>query len=269
MRSIATIILFLFMVAYRMVSGITKERRGHSFIKIGHRGAAGYCPENTFASFNKALELGANYLEIDIQMTRDGELVIIHDPTVNRTTNGKGRVRDFTLEELQSLDAGSWFHSEFSKERIPSFNEFLNTYAGKVGLLIELKKPNLYPGIEEKIANELLKRDLASGDNNQIIVQSFDQISMKRFHYLLPKIPIGILIKKTKINGLSNKELESYVNFATYVNPKVTMVNKRLIRRIHQHGFKTMVWTVNKRSEKNLLKYYSVDGMISDYPDLL
>ena len=84
-------------------------------MKIGHRGAAGYCPENTFASFNKALDLGVDYLEIDVQMTKDGELVVIHDTTVNRTTNGKGKVKDYTLKEIQNLDAGSWFDFKFAR----------------------------------------------------------------------------------------------------------------------------------------------------------
>ncbi|MDQ1146952.1 glycerophosphoryl diester phosphodiesterase [Bacillus sp. SORGH_AS 510] len=269
MRSFATIIILIFMVAYRIGKKLSKGGKGQSLIKIGHRGAAAYCPENTYASFNKALELGVDYLELDIQMTRDGEIVVIHDPTVNRTTNAKGRVKDFTLKEIQKLDAGSWFHPTFSNERIPSFSDFLDTYAGKVGLLIELKKPSLYPGIEEKVANELLKRGLATGEEDQIIVQSFDQSAMKNFHHLLPKVPIGILVKKAALNGLSHKELSSYSNYATYVNPKLTMVNKKLIRKIHHYGFKTMIWTVNRNSDIRRLKHFSVDGMISDYPDLL
>lgn len=256
-------------MAYRIGKKFSRNIKNQTFIKIGHRGAAGYCPENTFASFNKALELGVDYLEMDIQMTKDREIVVIHDPTVNRTTNGIGRVKDFTLTELQKLDAGSWFSPTYSEERIPSFSEVLDSYAGKVGLLIELKKPSLYPGIEEKVANELLKRGLTSGQSDQIIVQSFDQNSMKKFHRLLPAVPIGVLVKKTAINGLSNKELTSFTEYATFINPKVTMVNKKLLRRIHHHGFKTMIWTVNRKSNVNLLKHYTVDGMISDYPDLL
>jgi glycerophosphoryl diester phosphodiesterase len=238
-------------------------------MKIGHRGAAGYCPENTFASFKKAIDLGAEYLEIDIQMTKDGELVVIHDPTVNRTTNGKGRVRDLSLAEIQALDAGSWFNPIFAGEKIPSFSEFLDVFAGNTCLLIELKKPSLYPQIEEKVANELMRRGITSGESNQLIVQSFDRNSMKRFHELLPDVPIGILVKNSVVNGLSTKDLKSFSSYASYVNPKITMVNKRLLKRIHHHGFKTIIWTVKKKKDIRILKQFKIDGVISDYPDFL
>ncbi|WP_160720385.1 glycerophosphodiester phosphodiesterase [Bacillus sp. USDA818B3_A] len=241
----------------------------HYPIKIGHRGAAGYCPENTFASFHKALLLGVDFLELDVQMTKDGELVVIHDPTVNRTTNGKGKVKDFTLKEIQTLDAGSWFHPRFSGERIPSFCQFLDEFAGKIGILLEIKNPALYPGIEEKIADELLNRGLINSEGPQVIVQSFDQNSLKRFHQLVPSVQLGVLLKKLTGKGISNKEFLSFENYASYVNPKITMVNKKLIRRIHQHGFKTFIWTIRKKNEVTLLRNVHVDGLISDYPDFL
>lgn len=241
----------------------------HSPKKIGHRGAAGHCPENTFSSFRKALHIGVDYIEIDIQITKDGELVIIHDPTVNRTTNGKGKVKDLTLQEIKKLDAGSWYHPQFKHERIPTFGEFLDEFSGKVGLLLELKNPILYPGIEEKVIQELLKRGLATGENDDVIVQSFDQNSLKRFHQHLPSIPIGVLVKKRVMKRLTNKELQSFSTYATYVNPKITMANMRLMNRIHQYGFKTFIWTIKKKKEVSLLKNYQVEGMISDYPDIL
>ncbi|WP_180960325.1 glycerophosphodiester phosphodiesterase [Neobacillus cucumis] len=241
----------------------------HSPIKIGHRGAAGYSPENTFASFHKALLLGVDYLELDVQMTKDSELVVIHDATVNRTTNGKGKVRDFTLKEIQTLDAGSWFDPKFCGEKVPSFCEVLDEFAGKVGILLEIKNPNLYPGIEEKIADELIKRDLTHHEGPQVIVQSFDQQCLKRFHQLIPSIQIGVLLKKITGKGISTKELLSFSSYVSFVNPKITMVNQRLISKIHQHGFKTFIWTVRRRNEVNLLKHLRVEGIISDYPDFL
>lgn len=239
----------------------------HSPLKIGHRGAAGYCPENTFASFKKAIDLGVDYLEIDVQMTKDGELVVIHDSTVNRTTNGKGKVKDYTLKEIQNLDAGSWFDWKFAGEQIPSLAEFFDEFAGKTGILLELKKPSLYPLIVEKTAEELIKRKLTTGDK-QIIIQSFDRDSLKRFHELLPSIPIGILLKNAGVNIISNKDLRSFTSYVTYVNPKITMVNKRLIKRIHHHGLKTIIWTVKKTNEVKKLKNLQVEGIITDFPDL-
>jgi glycerophosphoryl diester phosphodiesterase len=248
---------------------INNGLESRSVLKIGHRGAAGYCPENTFASFHRALQLGVDFIEMDVQMTKDSQLVVIHDPTVNRTSNGKGKVKDFTLKEIQALDAGSWFDPKFSGEKIPSLNEFLDEFGGKVGILMEIKNPSLYPGIEKKIADELLDRGLTSPVGPQVIVQSFDQNSLKKFHQLIPSIQIGVLLKRFTGKGISKQELASFLSYAAFVNPKITMVNKRLIKRIHQHGFKTFIWTVRKRNEVNHLVNFHIDGVISDYPDLL
>ncbi|MEH7076145.1 glycerophosphodiester phosphodiesterase [Neobacillus drentensis] len=267
MRNIATILFVLFMVCYRAITRISLKTNDKSPLKIGHRGAAGYCPENTLSSFRKAIELGADYLELDIQMTKDGELVVIHDTTVNRTTNGKGRVKDFTIREIQGLDAGSWFDCKYTGEKIPTLSEVFDEFTGKIGFLLELKKPALYPQIEEKLVEELKKRKLTSGDG-QIIVQSFDRDALKHFHKLLPSIPIGVLVKNTGIKMISNKNLKAFKNYVTFINPKITMVNKRIIKRIHHYGFKTIIWTVNKKNDRKTLKKLQVEGIISDYPDL-
>jgi glycerophosphoryl diester phosphodiesterase len=267
LRNTATLLFIFFMVTYRAISRLCVNTKNTSPFKIGHRGAAGYCPENTLSSFQKALEIGVDYLELDVQMTKDGELVVIHDSTVNRTTNGKGKVMEFTLREIQSLDAGSWFDCKFTGEKIPSLTEVFDEFAGKVGFLLEIKKPSLYPLIEEKLAEELKNRGLTSEDR-QIIVQSFDRVSLQRFHELLPSVPIGVLVKNTGVKIISNKNLKSFASYVSYVNPKITMVNKRLINRIHHHGFKTMIWTVNKKNDLKTLKKISVDGIISDYPDI-
>jgi glycerophosphoryl diester phosphodiesterase len=268
MRNAVTLLFFIFMVSYRVITRFSMKTKEHPPLKIGHRGAAGYCPENTIASFKKALELGVDYLELDIQMTKDGELVVIHDSSVNRTTNGKGRVRDLTLREIQNLDAGSWFHHNFAGEKIPSLSEVFDEFGGKIGFLLELKKPSLYPLIEEKIAQELRKRKLTTGDM-PIIVQSFDRNSLKRFHELLPSIPIGVLVKNAGLNNISNKDLKSFASYVSFVNPKLTMVNKRLIKRIHHHGFKTIIWTVKKKNDLKNVKHLHVEGIVSDFPILL
>ncbi|SFA77686.1 MULTISPECIES: glycerophosphodiester phosphodiesterase family protein [unclassified Bacillus (in: firmicutes)] len=240
--------------------------KGHFPIKVGHRGAAGLSPENTFASFDKAMEHGMEYIELDIHMTKDGHLVVIHDDTINRTTNGKGRIRDFTIKELTTYEAGSWFHTDYCTERVPTLNEVLNRYHEKIGFLIELKKPSLYPGMEEKLAEELVALHLT--DSQKIIVQSFDRNSMKKFHTLLPNIPIGVLLKNRGI-GISTNTLLDISKYASYVNPKKTMVNRRIVKKIHSFGLKTMVWTVRSKKEAEKFKRLGVDGIISDFPSLL
>jgi len=137
---------------------------------VAHRGASGYAPENTIAAYDLAVDMKADYIEIDVQRSKDGELVSIHDNTVNRTTDGTGKVRDLTFEQLRALDAGSWKGERFAGEQIPTFDEILDRYHGKVGILIELKSPELYPGIEEQVTEAIKERNLDKPQNKKIII---------------------------------------------------------------------------------------------------
>lgn len=184
--------LFLTPFSQAFADGITEGER-KKVDNVAHRGASGYAPENTIAAFDLAVDMKADYIEIDVQRSKDGELVLIHDTTVNRTTNGTGRVGELTLEQLRKLDAGSWFGSEFAGELIPTFDEILDRYRGKIGILVELKAPELYPGIEAQVAEALKKRNMDKSKNNKIIIQSFNFESVKKVNELLPRIPIGVL----------------------------------------------------------------------------
>ena len=125
---------------------------GAPVLRVGHRGAKGHAPENTFASFNLALEMGVNAVETDVHLSKDGEVVLIHDHTVDRTTDGRGFVKDMTLRELKQLDAGSWYDTRFAGQRIPTLTELLEWARGRVGVAIEIKNgPIYYPGIAEKV----------------------------------------------------------------------------------------------------------------------
>lgn len=238
----------------------------HKVMNIAHRGASGYAPENTIAAFDKALKMKADYFELDVQMSKDGKLVLIHDVTVDRTTDGTGRVGDLTFKELRRLDAGSWFDPAFAEERIPTLEEALDRYRGKIGILIEIKNPELYPGIERKVAKALKKRNLHKPRNGKIIVQSFNHDSVKKFHRLLPTVPVGVLISY-RGEGITDKELRNFAKYADYVNPNKDMVDRSLVKRIHRFGMKTTPWTVRDRAEADRLKSIRVDGIVTDYPD--
>src|SRR3954468_3765636 len=149
---------------------------------VAHRGASGYAPENTIAAFDKAVEMNADYIEIDVQRSQDGKLVVIHDQTVDRTTNGTGNVKDLTFQQLNRLDAGSWKGIQFTGEKIPAFEEILDRYYGKIGILIELKSPELYPRIEEQVVRVFKERHLDQPQNGKIIIQSFNHDSMKKMN---------------------------------------------------------------------------------------
>lgn len=183
-------------------------------VNVAHRGASGHASENTMAAFEKAFEMKADFIEIDVQMTRDGRLVAIHDTTVNRTTNGNGFVGDYTLEEIQQLDAGSWFGEEFAGERVPTFEEIIDEYRGKIRILIELKSPELYPGMEEKVAEALIRRNMHKPNNGKIIIQSFNHESVQLSKQLLPNIPHGVLAGLTWADVTD----EQLAQFATYAD---------------------------------------------------
>ncbi|QGQ48254.1 glycerophosphodiester phosphodiesterase [Metabacillus sediminilitoris] len=232
---------------------------------VAHRGASAYAPENTIAAFDKAVEMKADYIEIDVQRSKDGELVLIHDTTVDRTTDGTGKVGDLTFEELKSLDAGSWKGEEFTGEKIPTFDEILDRYHGKIGILIELKAPELYPGIEESVAQELKERNLDKPQNGKIIIQSFNFESMKLTNELLPNVPIGVLTGSPL--DTTKEALEEFSTYADYFNPHYGIVTKDLVNQVHTLGMKISSWTVRSQEAADFLFEMGVDAIITDYPD--
>lgn len=232
---------------------------------VAHRGAAGYAPENTVAAFDKGVDMKADYIEIDVQRSKDGELVIIHDTTVDRTTDGTGSVKDLTFEQIRSLDAGSWKGEEFKGEKIPTFDEILDRYHGKVGILIELKAPELYPGIEAQVAKKLKERNLDKPQNEKIIIQSFNFESMKITNSLLPKVPIGVLTSNRA--HTTEQALKEFATYADYFNPSYGIVSKELVDQVHSLGMKIQSWTVRSQEAADFLLDMNVDGIITDYPD--
>lgn len=169
----------------------------NNIINFAHRGASAVCPENTMAAFRKGLELGATGIETDVQMTKDGGLVLIHDETLNRTTSGTGYVKDHTLAELLEVDAGSWFGPEFKDERLPLLEDLLDLLQGRDTILnIELKNGTfLYPGMEEKVIAAV--RDFKMSD--RVIFSSFNHYSLAYCQSLAPEIRTGILYGKACI----------------------------------------------------------------------
>jgi glycerophosphoryl diester phosphodiesterase len=232
---------------------------------VAHRGAAGYAPENTIAGFDLAVDMKADYIEIDVQRSIDGELVVIHDTTVDRTTDGTGKVGDLTLQQLHQLDAGSWKEESFAGETIPAFEEILDRYQGKVGILIELKAPELYPGIEEQVAEALKERNLDQPQNEKIIIQSFNFQSMKKTDQLLPKVPVGVLTSnRTHTTAEALKEFSTY---AEWFNPSYGIVTEEVVDQVHAQGMQIGSWTVRSQEAADFLFDMNVDAIITDYPD--
>lgn len=240
---------------------------------IAHRGASGIAPENTLAAFRKAVEIGVDRIEMDLRQTADGEVVVIHDKTIVRTTNGWGSVRKLSLNQLRKPSAGSWFSPEFKDERIPTLGEVLELVNGKSTLLLEIKNGSPYhPGIEKNII-QLVNQYQA---NDWCIVQSFNDRILTNFRKLpdlqsdVQKLFAAFIPVAPFYGGsrFSYKRVQRY-DFAQEVNINYKYVNPRVVRKVHEMGKKVNVWTVNE--PKNLKKYIDmgVNGIITDFPERL
>lgn len=226
---------------------------------VAHRGAAAERPENTLAAFRRALEAGADGIECDVQLTRDGEVVVIHDERLERTTDGTGWVRDHTLRELQVLDAGGWFGRRYRGERIPTLHEVLAAAAGRARLInVELKNTRLrYPGLEARVLR-LLHRFGVLGTT---VVSSFNHASLRRIRDLEPRARIGMLPRALRAPVARALRLG-----AEALHPARTEVTARLVRGAHAAGLRVRVWTVNSAEELRRMRAWGVDAVFTDDP---
>jgi glycerophosphoryl diester phosphodiesterase len=221
---------------------------------IAHRGGAHYAPENTLAAFRNSIAQKADYLELDVQMTKDGALVVIHDETVDRTTNGTGAVRNLTLKQIRELNAGQG-------EKTPTFEEVIEL-AKKAGIkiLAEAKSPRLYPGLEEKMLQTLEKADYI----DRTIIQSFDEYSVNKFHRLNHKA------KLCDLHAFWHPGIGAPPSDAQYLCPmaEIAFLNPWIIRQAHEEGRQVFVWfgTIENSFMMNVLRFFGVDGLILDDP---
>jgi len=232
---------------------------------IAHRGMVHEAPEHTLAGFSLAAAFDPDALEFDLQLSRDGRLVVCHDLKVDRTTDGRGRVCDLTLDELKKLDAGSWFGPEFAGERMPTLEEVLSLLArtGWDGTIyLELKTVRYdYPGIEEALAATLLEFGVAE----RTVVNSFNHHSLVRMHAALPGI------RTTCVDGSRMVRPWAYVQSigsAGYA-PHASAIDQELVDECHRAGIFVIAWTVDDAKEMLRLARLGVDGIITNRPDVM
>lgn len=230
-------------------------------LAIAHRGASGYAPENTLASFRKAIAMGAGFIETDLQLSRDARFVALHDPTVARTTNGQGSVNEMTLAELRKLDAGSWFGSEFAGERIPTLEEILE-FAKKYDVVFYLEvKPSGAWGGEHALISALRE----SHEIARTVIISFDPVILSAARKIEPTLMTGLLF-----DGQIAKPLDKAVAIgARQLAVRGDLVTPRLLQEARQRDLQLVCWTVNQPAHMRLLADAGVHGIMSDYPDLL
>ena len=225
------------------------------FIRIGHRGACGYGPENTLLSFEKALQLNVDMIELDVQLCKTGEIIVIHDDKVDRTTNGKGYVSEKSFEELRSLDAGKG-------ESIPLLSEVIDVIAREKIINIELKGEGTAQPVLALI-NEYIRGKGWSCDD--FLISSFNHHALVEVKKTDPEIKIGV---NTSSVPLGHAEFAQRLG-AFSVHPSIEFINSAFVEDAHNRGLKVYVWTVNDYDDIERMKSMDVDGMFSDFPDRL
>jgi glycerophosphoryl diester phosphodiesterase len=218
-------------------------------LRIGHRGARAYEPENTLRSFKKALEIGVDAVEFDVRKTKDNQLVVIHDPDVKRTTDGEGLVSELTLDEIKGFSAEKG-------EKIPTLKEALDFLDKKVKIVIELKET----GYEEKVLAAVHQNAL----EKNVVIVSFKEEALRKAKDLDSQVETGLIYVKHKNPVKAALDLK-----ASYLLPLYRFTHTANVQKAHENGLKVIVWTINKPEEAAEYQKKGVDGIASDKPDIL
>jgi len=247
------ILLFLLIV----MAGCTQKKSG--VLIIGHRGASSVAPENTLAAFQKAIDFGADYFELDVWLSKDDSLIVIHDDSLHRTTNGTGLVAEYTYAELLQLDAGSWFDPQFAGEKLPTLRQALQlARAGDIKVCIEVKSPDA--GIIPQILNLVEKLSM----QDRVILFSFDANQVAEAKGINSEIPALYLLGDIEMTD---------IDFARQIHADAVgvggEVTKEIVTAAHNHGLEFWKWTVNEADEMRDLIDMGVDGIITNYPQRL
>ena len=275
-----TIIILLLGIIFYLLNAISPiffrnsygaGRKAKDFRVTGHRGAAGLAPENTIESIQKALMLKADRIEIDVQQTKDNQIVVIHDYTVDRTTNGKGAIKDLTLAEIKSFNIkGEGL--QITGLKIPTLDEVLDAMNNSAVLLIEIKKEkDLYPGIEQRVVDIINRHNareicIVHSFNDDVLIKIHAVDSLIILHKLfIAKLPLLNIIFDGKFRC---RKLKDY-NFISDFSINYPFVTKSVIDKIHAMNKKVNVWTVDDTAKMKKLIDLGVDGIITNYPDRL
>jgi glycerophosphoryl diester phosphodiesterase len=215
--------------------------------KIGHRGVKGYVAENTFASFQKALELGVDGIELDIHLSKDIIPVVIHDKTVDRTTNKNGLVYNYNSNELQNLG-------------IPTLEDVFNLVNQKCFINIEIKDDKATKSVLDLVTKYIIKKNW---NKNMFLISSFNWEILEFFHDENSKIPLAVITE----DDLNEAQLFAKKINSSIIHPYFKLLNSENVTLMQQNGFKVFPWTVNEISDIDLMKTFEVDGIITDFPD--
>jgi glycerophosphoryl diester phosphodiesterase len=222
---------------------------------IAHRGASGYAPENTRAAFARAIAMGADATETDVQLTADGELVLFHDDTLDRTSDGKGPLADHTLAELRALDLGRWYGAAFAGERILTVGEALDEFAGRIPFALEIKDP--------RAADPLARLLAARGVRDGVTIRSFSWGALLDARAIHPDIPYGLLTMTLDEDVIARSARRGF----TQIYPHIDRLTARRVARARERGLRVFAWGLGRRDQVERLFETGADGASCNWPD--
>jgi glycerophosphoryl diester phosphodiesterase len=284
LMSVAVTVLLVTCVSAAAGAPAEREPADAPVLNIGHRGASGYAPEHTIPAYDLALELGADYIEQDLQMTKDGVLVALHDDTLDRTARGPkgnctGLVIEKTLKQIKTCDVGTWFNEtypqyakpEYVGLKIPTLEEVFQRYGKSVNYYIETKNPETAPGMEEELLRLMNKYGLTepAARKWQVLIQSFSPASLQKVHALNPSLPLIQLFSSSETSETIRTRLDATRSYAVGIGPSKDDVDAALVEAAHARCLDIHPYTVNETAEMENLVALGVDGMFTNFPDRL
>lgn len=247
-------------------------------VNIAHRGASGHAPEHTIPAYQLGEQMEGDYIEIDLQMTKDGRLIAMHDEKVDRTTNGTGLVKDLTLAEVKKLDAGTWFNEKYpqlAKKKyegltVPTLEEVFKKFGRQANYYIETKSPDVYPGMEEELLKVLKNYKMvdSKGRTKNVLIQSFSKESLMKVHEMNQKLPLVQLFSYKNQATISDEELESIKEYAIGVGPNFSKVDGQYVKMVRDHDLQFHPYTVNERADMKKALEWGATGLFTNYPDV-
>jgi glycerophosphoryl diester phosphodiesterase len=272
MRTTILIPLFIFLLA----AGAAADDRDRpatieAFMKldsptrvIAHRGFSGHAPENTLVAIRQAIEVGADMVEIDVTVTSDGHVILLHDETLDRTTDGQGLPTEKTLDEIRRLDAGSWFGPDYAGEKIPTLSEALETVKDRILINIEIKSEALEHGVVPKVAALIVEHGML----DRVVVSSFSPEALRLMKITDPAVITATLFNKELHTDRDPLEIIMEVGSHGF-NISGKRLTAEMVERCHKHGIPVAVYTVNEPSEMRRLMELGVDAVFTNHPDLM
>jgi glycerophosphoryl diester phosphodiesterase len=231
---------------------------------FAHRGASAYAPENTIAAFELAVCQKADAIELDAKLSADGNIVVIHDQTVDRTTDGKGKVSELSIEALKELDAGEKYDETYQGEQIPTLNEVFDAVGQKTFINVELTNyATPLDSLPEKAANLVKIHNL----QERILFSSFNPIALKKVHEILPSVPLGLLALPGFRGAWARSILGRWVPYQA-LHPAVGDTKQKLIKKCHRRGHRVYTYTVNQIEDMRKFFQWEIDGIFTDDPPL-